>query len=883
MSAKELEKIFTNPNVSVHICLENNSITDDNLLKKLGHFISNTILSETSKHKMGFVFHTGSICYDTVLFVYAYLSALLKNDYSADEMINSLTIGDMVLYNESTRCRFMGFENAAVLGLEEGNMIILEQDDKCHTKHYVPEKNWSKIQKYSGTSKRTDSRGIKRISSSEKTNRKLLAEVIFGTDDETVFLNTTTSIIVCMTRDKAEYLYKNISFCVKDKKSEFNIKLKDIATASYYTENDEYPLGKNPAKNEPIIQIASDLSVARELQRRRTENTKTGIVICGDEPIMRAEDDLDDVIISKRTDFAIMSVSLSSKYISHILKEYEDKRFFNCTRDFLLTHCDFGNEHTNPVLYGLHKEIDTFIDCEVQTVELNGFYDWQLCAELKRNIHFIASDSYESEDKEQFVMYAFSVLNLFLRSAFTLEDMERLIDYKQLDVVKVEQRIEDLRKWSEGFPSNIKSISNFIVDNFELFYLYALDKCEKKDYLINFISKNHDSNIAIVVDRKYYADIMIESEIVQIQGSHGKVTISTAAGFDNEQLYDYVITVGCIEGKYFNPLNCYNAKYVMILTYPFEKKLINVKIKQHRKFINTLNSVSTLPVDTDEPVEELFNNQDEENNAIEVESVDKETIDLVESLRRKYIAREFNFTGHYETNSYAVAVRNAKLDTGEVVFFSKNYKAYVYNESKKTVSEVSVEKLSEGDTIVFSSSDSDTMDIVELIMSRRLAEHRYSSEEEEFISMSKYWKNVLRNYKKNNELTYEELYQQLKKQGLSVEKQAVICWIDEDSHIVSPRKIDSLHVIAILCDDHKLFDNASAYFESCREVKRIRRKILQEIGTAIRNKVCGISPSVDDEMYDIYQKLDNQIKVSAIEFLVDEEREVPINKINKPL
>lgn len=883
MLKKELEKIFTNVKYPASIYLENNLISKENILVKLGHFISNTISCQAPKHKMGFIFHTGSVCYDAVLFVYAYLTALLKNDFSAEEMIDSLEIGDMVLYDELIRCRYAGIKNSLELGFGEGDMIVLEQDDKGHTKRYVPKKQWSKIQKYLGTSTRTDSTGIKRLSSTEKNKRKLLAKAFSGVEDESVFLNTTVSIIVCMSRDKAEYLYRNISFHVTDGKNEFDIKLKDIATASYYTEDEEYPIGKNPSKNEPIIQIASDLSVARGLQRRRTDNEKSGIIVCGDDPIMRSENDLDDVITNRNTDFAIISANLSSEYIPQILKDYDEERFFNCTKDFLLTHCDFSKTYTNNMLDELRGEIDTYIDCELETIELNGFFDWQLCAELKRNIHYIAKDKYESEDKDQFVMYAFSVLNLFLHSAFTLDDMERVIDENQLAVSKVEKRIEDLHRWSESFPSNIKIKSDYIIDQFELLYLYALDKCEKKDYIVNFISEHPESNIAIVVSRKYYADIMYASGISKIQDSFGKVTISTAARFDDEELYDYVITVGFVEGKHFNPLNCHNTKSIIVITYPFEKKLVNVKLMQQKKFIADLNAVSTLPVETDEPIEELFNTQEEENNAVEVENIDEDTVSIVESLRRKYIAREFNFTGSNEANSLGIAVKNAKLDTGEVVFFSKNYKAYVYNESEKNVSEISVDKLSEGDTVIFSANDSGTRDIVELIMSRRVADHRYSQNEIECISMSKYWKSLLIDYKNKNYLTNELLYKQLKELDVAVEKQTVINWIDEDSHIVSPRKIDSLRAIAFLCEDHELFDNIEAYCESFREVKRIRLGILREIGSAVRDKVCGIIPSAEDEMYDIYQKLDTQIKIASIEYLAEDGREIPVNKLNKPL
>ena len=83
-------------------------------------------------------------------------------------------------------------------------------------------------------------------------------------------------------RERAENIIKGIEICFSGKK----IKLLDLITASYFTEEDEYSLGRNAGKSEPILKICSRMSVARNLIFTREGNRHIGVIVSGEERLL---------------------------------------------------------------------------------------------------------------------------------------------------------------------------------------------------------------------------------------------------------------------------------------------------------------------------------------------------------------------------------------------------------------------------------------------------------------------------------------------------------------------------------------------------------------------------------------------------------------------
>jgi hypothetical protein len=90
------------------ICLNGEVISRELLLKTYAQFVSETICSD--KHEVGVSLHTGSICFDLIIIVYAALSCLLYDQTPPEDIVNSLKEGDLIIYNGRTRAVFMGMD-----------------------------------------------------------------------------------------------------------------------------------------------------------------------------------------------------------------------------------------------------------------------------------------------------------------------------------------------------------------------------------------------------------------------------------------------------------------------------------------------------------------------------------------------------------------------------------------------------------------------------------------------------------------------------------------------------------------------------------------------------------------------------------------------------
>ena len=78
------------------ICLEGNIISREQILKAYTAFILMTI--DKNRHNVGFILHTGSLCFDAVLLSFAAITDILYNQTDAEDIVSSLEPGDFVLY-----------------------------------------------------------------------------------------------------------------------------------------------------------------------------------------------------------------------------------------------------------------------------------------------------------------------------------------------------------------------------------------------------------------------------------------------------------------------------------------------------------------------------------------------------------------------------------------------------------------------------------------------------------------------------------------------------------------------------------------------------------------------------------------------------------------
>ena len=223
--------------------------------------------------------------------------------------------------------------------------------------------------------------------------------------------------------------------------------------------------------------------------------------------------------------------------------------------------------------------------------------------------------------------------------------------------------------------------------------------------------------------------------------------------------------------------------------------------------------------------------------------------------------------------------------SGEQIFFSKYYSAVVFDNFTKKVIEKTPEQLQSGDVLVFVKRDNYTKNIVDIIYERLLHDKFLGQGAIDVYEKSLYWKEILRKYKKNNELTYRELAEKINSFGGTLQEVTVRQWLVEDSHIVGPREENTMKRIAIVTQDPSLLANPHGYFEACGVVRRERRKILELISKAINDKLIGNLPEEGSVLSVVYDNIDNLSENLELKYIIELKESVnfSINWVNTPI
>ena len=300
-------------------------------------------------------------------------------------------------------------------------------------------------------------------------------------------------------------------------------------------------------------------------------------------------------------------------------------------------------------------------------------------------------------------------------------------------------------------------------------------------------------------------------------------------------------------------------------------------MRDAKTFERLLNNRSTIPID-DEYEEDSLGIDEEDLN--EVDNIDTEIMDYISSVPIKAIRNSFP-SGDGKSMADIVAV--AKFDSDEIAFFTKNYKAYVLDETNNSVKEIVVSDLSEGDVIVFTRSTSKTRDIVEEILRDMISNKLVSPEIENAYYKSREWKKTLIDYMKRTGSSAKEIADEMISNGVSVQEITIRGWLDEESHTVRPQKLDSIQQIALIAGNDELFDGAEICFDAGGQIYKLRRQILKVIGQAILGEVTGNSDVTGKMTAAIADRIKDAAVTLQIETITFLDDEVPTNTTNRPI
>ncbi len=816
-------------------------ISKEDILNKYLAFFANTI--DPQHRRVGVALHTGSICFDIVALIAVAIGSLAFNLTTNDDTIAALQPGDMVMFN-GQRYRWKGVER-----LYDKFYIALEQDGTGKNGVTVTWKPYEKckhlILPYYGDSKITDGRGVKR----KVTNREEFLSYIFGLSDSEIPTQIGVSAVVVAERAYFADVCKQI---IIEYGAGKRVGLLDIVPASYYTEaGKEYQFGSNPTKTEPVIKVAGNLSTARELVLDKHGNRVVGILVSGNMIPIDGSAELADLLRRKTLKFAVVTSPLKSESGNKILEFCEDAAVFACTKEYLSSvRCEVvsANRYTDE----LSRQVSTIILNTVHPVIISGGLSHERYVRIRTNLLHLRQSEWNDEVKEEFIATAQGILNLMNTAIFSMSEMERSIAEGIINqtVKSPKARIEYLWEIAERAGA-FQDVCLSIVDDLEHQYEKLLTVSPKADALYSFISEHSSSDVAIVVPKAYYADILhsVNPELY----TSNNVFCVTPSRFEPQKTYDAVLAVGEFGSRKFDALQCVSTKDVYVYLYDCEERAFSFRKRKQLKREYDINTKIGMP--SAKP-----DSQPEEDRVTELEMQQFASLDdYIEQFRlfdlRRIVSSEGQSTGNIPTSEVA---HIGLFSSGEQIFFTKYYSAVVFDAAKGTVTEKLPSDLAPGDVLVFTKRDDYTKNIVDAIYERLLTTGRLSGNSTERYEKSLYWKEVLREYKSKNNLTYRDIARRLQELGSSLQEESIRGWLIEDSHIVGPRDKKTMEYIALLTHDPYLTSNYSEYHEACVFVRSERRKILKLIAKAITDKLMGYTPpegSVLEIVYGNVEKL----------------------------
>lgn len=863
-----LHKVFSSCQFRLNSC----TFSRESVITAVLEFLNGCTRKEG--HTVGMVFHTGSVLYDAAAVFYAAITSILFNDISSGDIVNNLNPGDMVLYGNK-RCLFK--EVTDNYEADPGKRYAVLSGDSDGATMYVGEGSWNRIAPYKGRSTRRDGRGVRKINST----RNEFFEKVLGYKKSSVPSVIDTSAVIVMRRDRADYLINGLTLMFGDKE----INLRELVPVSYYTDSEEpFFYGGNSGKNEAVLQICGYISVARQLLSETDGNRKTTILVTGEDVIRRSITELPALLKRRSVDNVFVMTDINDRNVEALLEMYEESEVFACTKKRIRKGGAVSPHSDNELTRELSSQISAVADYECKPVSLSGSIEWEEYKRFRRSISTIRHSDWDNSDRDMFIILACAAMKLYMSAPFRLSVLEKMIsDGIISNVQSPTARLSELKRLAGSFPEYLKGQADWCVSLLDKMNEMLCEKSEKEEYLLRIAKETGYDRLAVIVPKAYYATVITEMGLFSTSSRKKTPDIYTANRFPKEQVYDLIIAVSDYIGTRFNPYQCSLAKSTRVLLYEYEDRFFVHNMKNAKRTENRLNALSD-HIDSSSPdyIDYYDNEGTDMEEVVEIREISQEVDDFIDGINDRIAFGRIEGYGG-KANTVAEVIALGVFESGERAFFTRRYKAYVYDEAQGIIEEKSVEELEEGDSLVFTKYDNETRDIVDDVLGNLVMRHQVDSGIDAEYKKSKKWKDTLFNYMNQMELSAEYIANEMIKNGVSVQSSTIKIWLDPDSRTVGPRNPDSIRQIAILVGDREMETHYREYYDACANIRRIRRNILKEIGNAIRMKLGHKVPKQNTMAAYVYDKIDDLAFIVRLEKVMRTCREVPVNMINRPI
>lgn len=850
------------------IYFEGEIISRELLLEAYSKFISNIMSKD--EHTQGVILHTGSICFDIVTITYSILACIYHDETVPSDIISSLNPEDLIIYDRS-RAVFKGFD-------EKGYAKIYQEVKSngylSTLNSTISPLNFHKIKPYMGNAKRLDGRGLRNSSS----DRSKFINNIFAKPIKEITGITKKSFIIIIDRKTADSLVRGLEY--KYTKGNRSIKLTQLVTASYFTEGEEYRYAGNAGKSDSVLKFMSKSSIAREMILEDEDEDIIGLLILSKELFDTGKSELINLVNRKRLKYPIVSYNIEQDDFKGLSCEFESSHLFACTEELLLGNY-IKKLQKNYIMGDFNKRIHNALYKKINTSVIQTEIKWDIF-EVKKAIRFI-KDNPQNEKTEQFVVYSYSLINLFSTAIFPLEILENLIKENRISIQSPSETLELLNNSASETKGMVAEKMKYVCKELSTIYnsLYK-DNLKYEKLIESFVYSGKNKRWAIVVPKAYYRDVFTELLFKRTKRRYD-CTILTAAKFDNSTFYDEILIVGQPFGKKFDLFRSNSSLVYTIYLYEFEEYNFKYQLQKFKKLEDSFNKRMGLISNNDSY--EMDNFLSFEDQVEEERKIDSDISYFIEEISIKSTLRAVEAYKNLQNDVILSDIsRIAKCTTGETIFLTKHYVPYVIDYDNETLEEGDVSKLLAGDTLIFTKNNNESQDLVDNILSHiceqdtenaRILKREYEK--------SKYWKLVLKRYMEQNKLSFKDVSIKMRKSGIHKHQVTLRSWLNENSYIVGPRDVDSFHQIALICNDEKMLRNPEIYFEACNTIRSTRVRILKLLGSAVINSFVNSGVLTNEFSEYIAPKISELSHVVQIEIITDvQDVQVPSYMANRP-
>jgi len=798
------------------------------------------------------ILHPGTEIFTIIGLIIFILSNLCEETLSEEEIIQTLNEGDKVVISGKKE-QLAIFKGMQFVESSNKNMAVFEMKDGM--RQFLPPTSYYKVTPYYGNAQTLGGRGI----GTNLSVKKRFYSLVLSEDEERINPMIFHSLVIVCEKLLADSFMNNVEVAYENEKP---VRIYDLFAGAYYTQNDMIYYAGNSYRFEPVLKFTSRMSVARELIIEDKEKDITGLFVCSELYLKKSISELTNLLERK----SLLRVCMLSDIIrlpgNELLNMYSELKLFASTPQALKCFDIKAPVIGNGINARLNQSIKELVDPKMNSVVCACPFDENKYMELKQNLFTLSK--LEDETSREFVITTYSLLKLLTLSIFPISHLDKISTKQRWNYINPSQKLEFVNEYKKSYEGlkqiEVQQIGEFIT---EIFYMMYYEN-SKFQYIFDTItSVSFEKKILLIVPKAYYREAFYYS----FQGRNKRylknIDIITVGNIRKEELADRtVILCGAFGGNESLLLESMRADDLKVMLYDFEKPLltrINQKIESCYSFYDSRNILSYM--DT------------KNRKQKDIEAARKDIDDILdEFLQKSEIFTMTSFVAQLPSVTQSSMTEVNKIiyfASGETAFLTRYFEAYVLNRKSGQIDEMTVSELMEGDELIFAKRDSQSKDMVDVLLERLILDERCPKDFIRTFQISKHWKKALKKYMLEQKITYRDLADKMKQFGKGKHEATLRTWLNEESHIVGPRDEESFYEIALLTEDKEMLESPELFRDACNEVRSMRIRILKYIGKYIFGKTGFQSKDMDLLLKEIIGDISDVVQIYQIAGIID--------------